>query len=83
MKHRTTSKIRRSGATLLLLSVLSVALATQEPRHEPRHEYVDYTIASPAAVKPFEKVDPKAAGSIPRRWSGWSSGPRRPTRTPW
>lgn len=61
MKTQTTSKIQRSGATLLLLSLLAVALGAQEFPHQ----YVDYTISSPAAVKPFEKVDPKAAGIDP------------------
>ena len=61
MDNQTTSKVRRSGATLLLLSALAAALGAQESRHE----YVDSTIASPAAVKPFEKVDPKAAGIDP------------------
>jgi len=60
-----TSRILRSGATLLLLTVM--AARAQEPQAAPavQHEYVDYTIASPAKVQPFEKVDPKAAGIDP------------------
>lgn len=61
MKIQITSKMRRSGAALLLLSGLAAALGAQEIPHE----YVDYAIASPAAVRPFEKVDPKAAGIDP------------------
>jgi CubicO group peptidase (beta-lactamase class C family) len=61
MNIQTRSSLWRSGTALLLLLVLPVALGAQEPRHE----YVEYTIANPAAVKPFEEVDPKAAGIDP------------------
>src|SRR4028118_2370346 len=61
MNIQTRSSLGRSGAALLLLLVLPAALGAQEFPHQ----YVDYTIASPAAVKPFEKVDAKAAGIDP------------------
>lgn len=58
MNISTTSKILGSGSALILLPA---ALGAQESGHH----YVDYTVARPAAVKPFEKVDPKAAGIDP------------------
>lgn len=54
--------------TLLLLALLAPAIvAAQEPQAAPavEHKYTDFTIATPAAVKPFEKIDPKAAGIDP------------------
>jgi CubicO group peptidase (beta-lactamase class C family) len=55
-------RICRSTAALLLL--LSAAAGAQEPQPAPaiEHKYVDYTIADPAKVQPFEKIDAKAAG---------------------
>jgi CubicO group peptidase (beta-lactamase class C family) len=55
----------RSGAALLLL--IPCLADAQEPAKAPevQHVYVDYTLASPAKVQPFEKVDPKAAGIDP------------------
>lgn len=52
------------SATLLLL-IASGALAQEAVKPAPpavQHEYVEHTVAHPAAVKPFETVAPKAAG---------------------
>jgi CubicO group peptidase (beta-lactamase class C family) len=65
MKNLPTSRIFWSGAALLLL--LTWTAAAQEPQATPAflHEYAEFTIANPAKVPPFEKIDPKAAGIDP------------------
>lgn len=68
-KTTLSSRILTSGALLLLLvTVLAPSLpGAQEPQAPPavEHKYTDFTIATPAAVKPFEKIEPKAAGIDP------------------
>lgn len=52
---------------LLLSSTIAALTAAQEPQAPPpiQHDYVEFTVAHPAAVQPFEKIDPKAAGIDP------------------
>ncbi len=66
MRILPTFRIFWSGAALLLLFTWSAG--AEEPRPAPEvehHKYVNYTIASPAKVQPFDKIDPKAAGLDP------------------
>lgn len=65
MKTFPTSRIFWSGAALLLLLTHAGA---EEPKPAPEvahHKYVAHTIASPAKVEPFAKIDSKAAGIDP------------------
>lgn len=67
-KMRTFARTCRSGAALLLLTVTAVVTAgAQQPQPAPavQHEYVDFTIARPAKVQAFEKIDLKVAGIDP------------------
>jgi CubicO group peptidase (beta-lactamase class C family) len=66
MKTPAGSRITWSAAALLLL--LPWTAGAQEAQPAPPefpHTYVDYTIASPAKVQPFAKIDAKAAGIDP------------------
>jgi CubicO group peptidase (beta-lactamase class C family) len=61
MMNRNTSK---GLLILLLVALTATAAVAQEPMTaaEMQHVYADYTIAHPAKVQPFAKVEPKAAG---------------------
>jgi CubicO group peptidase (beta-lactamase class C family) len=65
--NKTTLSSRILTSWVLPLLLASTMLVAQEPQAAPavEHKYTDFTIATPAAVKPFEKIDPKAAGIDP------------------
>lgn len=56
-----------SRAALLLLILTSSGAGAQEAQPAPaaEHKYAEFTIASPAKVPPYEKIDAKAAGLDP------------------
>jgi CubicO group peptidase (beta-lactamase class C family) len=63
-----TRRILPSGTALLLLTLTTALTAgTQQPQPAPavQHEYVDFTIASPARIQPLAKIEPRAAGIDP------------------
>ena len=60
-----TSRITRSAAVLLLFLPCTAGAEEPKPATPVQHEYVEFTIASPAKVQPFETIDPKAAGIDP------------------
>jgi len=62
MKTLQTIRAFWSGAALLLLMPFAAGAQQPQPAPAAQHEYVGFTVASPAKVAPFEKVDPKAAG---------------------
>lgn len=65
MKILSTSRIAWRAAALLFLSTCTAAAQEPQPAPAFQHEYVEFAIANPAKVQPFEKIDPKAAGIDP------------------
>jgi CubicO group peptidase (beta-lactamase class C family) len=47
------------------IAITAFAVTAQENQPQVEHDYVDFTVTRAAAVRPFDRIDPRAAGLDP------------------